>query len=202
MGPGRRDHPLGRRLQSADHRRCSSLLLAVADRPALALFLGGDSPALPIARHIQLLATWSFLLFGVTMVLFGTVRANGAVIGPLIILSIGLFPVRLGFALGAYPWLGADALWLSFPVGSFANMALAIAFYLHGGWRKARMGMPPPDRRRRSRRPGRREPGGRLNPSALGRHHHLDRAFGDLDRRRRPAQHLAVDRDRQRRVGR
>ena len=114
-------------------------LLAIADRPALALFLGGDSPALPIARHIQLLATWSFLLFGVTMVLFGTVRANGAVIGPLIILAIGLYPVRLGFALGAYPWLGADALWLSFPVSSFANMAMAIAFYLHGGWRKARM---------------------------------------------------------------
>ena len=49
------------------------VLLAVADRPALALFLGGDSPSLPIAQHIQLIATWSFLLFGVTMVLFGTV---------------------------------------------------------------------------------------------------------------------------------
>ena len=71
------------------------------------------------------------------MVLFGTVRANGAVLGPLIILAIGLYPVRFGFALGAYPWLGADALWLSFPVSCFVNMALAIAFYLHGGWRKA-----------------------------------------------------------------
>ena len=91
---------------------------------------------MPIAQHIQWLATWSFLLFGVTMVIFGTVRANGAVFGPLIILAIGLYPVRLGFALGAYPWLGADALWLSFPVSSLANMLLAIAFYLHGGWRQ------------------------------------------------------------------
>ena len=118
------------------------VVLAVADRPALALFLGGRSPALPIAEHIQILATWSFLLFGVTMILFGVVRANGAVIGPLIILAIGLYPVRLGFALGAHRWLGADSLWLSFPVSSFANMALAIAFYLNGGWRKQRM-MPP-----------------------------------------------------------
>jgi putative MATE family efflux protein len=115
------------------------LALAVADRPALALFLGGHSPALPIARHIQILATWSFLLFGVTLVLFGTVRANGAVVGPLVILFIGLYPVRLGFAFGAYHWWKADALWLSFPIGSFSNMVLAIAFYLHGGWRKARM---------------------------------------------------------------
>ena len=119
------------------------VVLAVADRPALALFLGGQSEALPIAQHIQILATWSFLLFGVTMILFGVVRANGAVIGPLIILAIGLYPVRLGFALGAYRWLGANALWLSFPVSSLANMAMAIGFYLHGGWRRQRM-MPPP----------------------------------------------------------
>jgi putative MATE family efflux protein len=119
-------------------------ILILADRPALALFLGSDSPALPIARHIHVQATWSFLLFAVTLVLFGTVRANGAVIGPLVILAIGFFPIRLGFATLAYPHLGADALWLSFPVSSFANMVLAIAFYRHGGWRRSRAGRPAP----------------------------------------------------------
>ena len=145
------------------------LLLGVADRPALALFLGGRSPALPIARHIQLLATWSFLLMGVTMVLFGTVRANGAVLGPLVILAIGLVPVRLGFAFGAYPWLQADALWLSFPVSSLANITLAIAFYLHGGWRKARMDIahaqPVEEQEVVEEALGTTEPGGRLNPA-------------------------------------
>src|SRR3954454_20031599 len=146
------------------------VLLAVADKPALALFLGVHSSALPIARHIQLLATWSFLLMGVTMVIFGTVRANGAVMGPLIILAIGLVPVRLGFALGAYPWLRADALWLSFPVSSLANISMAIAFYFHGGWKKARMqaGQAPPIDEQEcveealAAAP---EPGGRLNPA-------------------------------------
>jgi putative MATE family efflux protein len=140
-------------------------LLALADRPALALFLGGDSPALPIAGHIQLLATWSFLLFGVTIILFGTVRANGAVVGPLIILIIGLFPVRLGFALGAYRWLGADALWLSFPVSSFANMALAILYYRHGGWKRGRMQPPPPAEALIEEAQAAAEPGGRITPS-------------------------------------
>jgi hypothetical protein len=65
-----------------------------------------------------------------------------AVVGPLIILAIGLYPVRLGFALGAYPWLKANALWLSFPVSSLANMLMAIGFYLNGSWKKQRM-MPP-----------------------------------------------------------
>ncbi|MEA3030801.1 MAG: hypothetical protein QOG13_2126 [Sphingomonadales bacterium] len=141
------------------------VLLAIADRPALALFLGGDSAALPIAQHIQLLATWSFLLFGVTMVIFGTVRANGAVLGPLIILTIGLYPVRLGFALGAYSWLGADALWLSFPVSSFANMAMAIGFYLHGGWKKGRMLAPLDPAEAVEEAMTDAEPGGRISPS-------------------------------------
>lgn len=144
------------------------LLLAIADKPALALFLGSSSPALPIARHIQLLATWSFLLMGTTMVIFGTVRANGAVIGPLIILAIGLVPVRLGFALGAYPWLKADALWLSFPVSSLANIGMAIGFYLHGGWKKARMevGRQPMDEQEAIEEAlAEAEPGGRLNPA-------------------------------------
>jgi putative MATE family efflux protein len=141
------------------------VLLAVADRPALALFLGGDSPALPIARHIQILATWSFLLFGVTLVLFGTVRANGSVIGPLVILFVGLVPVRLGFALGAYRWLGADALWLSFPVSSFANLVMAVGFYLHGGWRKGRMGPPPGPEECVEEAQASTEPGGRLGPT-------------------------------------
>jgi putative MATE family efflux protein len=142
------------------------VVLAIADRPALALFLGGNSPALPIARHIQLLATWSFILFGVTMVMFGTVRANGAVMGPLIILAIGLFPIRFGFALGLEPWLGADALWLSFPASSLANMAMAIAFYLHGGWRKGRMDIPPPSEQEMVEDAvATTDPGGRMNPA-------------------------------------
>jgi len=146
------------------------VLLAVADRPALALFLGGRSPALPIARHIQLIATWSFLLMGITMVLFGTVRANGSVVGPLVILAIGLVPVRLGFAFGAYDWLRADALWWSFPVSSTANVAMAIAFYLHGGWRKGRMDIPrgtPVDEAEAVEEAlaAAPEPGGRLNPA-------------------------------------
>ena len=142
------------------------VLLAVADKPALALFLGVHSSALPTARHIQILATWSFLLMGVTMVLFGTVRANGAVVGPLIILAIGLIPVRLGFALGAYPWLKADALWLSFPVSSLANVTMAIFFYMQGGWKKQRMQIAPitPDEAIEEAE-GTMEPGGRLNPA-------------------------------------
>src|SRR4029077_16324684 len=106
------------------------VLLTISDRSVLGLFMGTDSPALPIARHIHLLATWNFLLFGVMMVLFATVRANGAVWVPLIVLAVGLVPVRFGYIFATYGWLGADAIWTSFPVTSLINLTLATAFYL------------------------------------------------------------------------
>lgn len=118
------------------------VLLALVDRWALGLFLGPNSPALPIAQHIQLLATWSFIMFGVTFVLFGTVRANGAVWPPVIILLVTLVPIRLGIAWALRPMLGPDALWLSFPASSAMTMALAIAYHRWGGWRTARMIAP------------------------------------------------------------
>src|SRR5438874_5276158 len=115
------------------------VVLTLADRTVLSLFMGPDSPALPIARHIHLIASWNFLLFGVMMVLFATVRANGAVWAPLIILAIGLVPVRFGYIFATYGWLKADAIWTSFPVTSLINLTLATAYYLNGSWRKARM---------------------------------------------------------------
>jgi len=118
------------------------VLLAAADRTVLKLFLGSSSPALAIAQHIQLLGTWGYLLFGVTMVLFGTMRANGAVIAPLIILVIGLLPIRLGIAALAQPLIGTDALWLSLPLASLANLIMAIIYYRRGTWREARMTGP------------------------------------------------------------
>jgi len=118
------------------------VLLLIFDRAVMALFLGGQSPALPIARHIQLIATWGFILFGMTMVFFGVVRANGAVLGPLLILFVAMFPLRVGFALLTRPMLGVDALWWSFPVGSIATVVLAALFYRYGNWRQEKMVVP------------------------------------------------------------
>jgi len=114
--------------------------VAMLDRAALSLFLVQGSPATPIAAHINLLVSWGFILFGMTMVLFGVVRANGAVIAPLVILTISMFPVRLGAALGLHGWLGGDALWWSFPLGSATSLLLAATYYRLGTWRRAHIG--------------------------------------------------------------
>ncbi|HEY6633544.1 MAG TPA: MATE family efflux transporter [Rhizobiaceae bacterium] len=114
-------------------------LLHVFDRAVLGLFLASDSDAVSQAMHINTVASWSFILFGVTIVLFATVRATGAVTPPLVILVISVLFIRTGFAYGLAGRLGPDAIWWSFPVGSIASLALAAGYYRFGNWRTLHM---------------------------------------------------------------
>lgn len=111
-------------------------ILIIADRPLLALFLGSGSEAIPIGEHMQRICTWSFAISGLTMVLYGTMRAAGAVIIPLVITFVALYPARLGFYYVAYPLMGSDALWWSYPFSSAFSVALIWLAYTRGRWRK------------------------------------------------------------------
>ena len=113
-----------------------TVLLLAFDRPALVLFLGPDSPAVDMARHIQFLASWNFIIFGVTMILTSVMRAAGAVWVPLAILAVSLYPVRLGFYFLTYDALGSDAIWWSFPVSAFSALLMAWWAYAKLPWRE------------------------------------------------------------------
>lgn len=140
------------------------ILLMLFDVPAFTLFLGPHSPAIPIARHIHLIATWSFILFGITLVLFATVRANGVVIAPLLILTFGMLVARIGFAWSLLGTFGPDILWWSFPAGSIFTVILAGLYYRFGNWRRATMITQVVAQEARESVLADSEPGGRINP--------------------------------------
>jgi putative MATE family efflux protein len=112
------------------------------NRGALGLFLPDDGAAIAIAQHLNAIVVWSFIFFGLSFVLFGVVRATGAVMAPLIVLVVALLCVRVPFAWLMRAHMGADAVWWSFPLGSLISVALAASYYRWGGWRKARMLAP------------------------------------------------------------
>ncbi|MFC3213982.1 MATE family efflux transporter [Novosphingobium panipatense] len=112
-------------------------LIVGFDAPLLALFLGADSPAMPIAEHIQLVCTASFVIVSITMILTGTMRAYGAVVAPLVILFLGLYPGRLGFYAIAEPLIGSEAVWWSYPVGSGLTVLITVLYHRFGKWRDA-----------------------------------------------------------------
>ena len=118
------------------------LVLQVIDPIVLQAFLRSTSPSLPIAVHINNIALWSFIPFGVAFILSGIVRATGAVWPPLLAMVISLWAVRIPVAKLLEPHLGADAVWLAFPVGSLTTLLLAGGYYFWngwGGWRRSRM---------------------------------------------------------------
>ena len=118
------------------------LLVYLLNRPALSLFLPAGAEALDIGVHANVLIVWSFALFGVTMVLFGVVRATGATLPPVLLLFISLWLVRLPLALWLQRHFGLDGLWASFPIASMVSVLLAMGYYQYGGWRTARMDVP------------------------------------------------------------
>jgi putative MATE family efflux protein len=119
------------------------LLLELFASHAYALFLPMGSAAMQASTHINRIATPSFVFFGITLVLFGVVRATGAVMAPLITLTVALLAVRVPLAQAFTDRLGADSVWWSFPVSSAFAALLAIGYYKFGGWRSAHVPLSP-----------------------------------------------------------
>src|SRR5882757_3415393 len=118
-------------------------LLEILNTRAYSLFLQDGSAAMEAAIHINRIATPSFVFFGITMVLLGVVRATGAVMAPLIALTISLLAVRIPLAEAFTDHLGAFSVWWSFPLSSAFAALLAVLYYRFGGWRSTHMESVP-----------------------------------------------------------
>ncbi|WP_088310155.1 MATE family efflux transporter [Novosphingobium sp. B 225] len=112
------------------------LVMFLFDGPLLQLFLGAYSPSVPLALHVQNLAIWTYLPFGVTIVLFGTLRSYGVVWTQIAVLLVSMYLVRYGCYYLLYPSLGADALWYSLLVSSVLSLVLTMAAYFYAPWRR------------------------------------------------------------------
>jgi putative MATE family efflux protein len=116
------------------------LVIELLDTRIFGLFLPAGSQALAIASHLNRIVTGSFIFFGISVALFGVVRATGAVIAPLVVLTISLLVVRFPLAQFFLDRYQADAVWWSFPISSVLSALLAFLYYRFGGWRRAHMG--------------------------------------------------------------
>lgn len=116
-----------------------ALLLYALNDQVLSILLPANSPAIPLAHHINTRVLWGFVMFSVTFALSGVVRATGAVWWPMAILVVSMVGVRIPFAAVLSPRFGADAVWWSFPLGAATSALLTTFYYLHGGWRRSRM---------------------------------------------------------------
>jgi putative MATE family efflux protein len=118
------------------------LVIELLNTVVFGLFLPAGSSALTIAAHMNRIVTSSFIFFGISLTLFGVVRATGAVIAPLVILTITLLLVRFPLAQVFLPRYHIDAVWWSFPISSLLAAVLAVLYYRYGAWRNMRLTIP------------------------------------------------------------
>lgn len=109
-------------------------MYALGDWP-LRLFIPQGGPVLDKAWQINLIVLWGWIALSATMGLFAIMRANGAMLAPMLIFAATMWGCRVPVALALQPWLGEAAIWWSFPVGSLVSAAAALAWYRWGGWR-------------------------------------------------------------------
>ena len=110
------------------------LIYALGDLP-LRLFLPEGGEMLAQAWQINLIVLWGWIALSASMGLFGVVRANGAMLAPMLIFGVSMWAARVPFAKALQPLLGADAIWWSFPFGSICAASMALAYYRWGSWR-------------------------------------------------------------------
>jgi putative MATE family efflux protein len=115
------------------------ILIELLDLHIFGLFLPAGSAALGIASHMNRIVTSSFIFFGISVALFGVVRATGAVMAPLVVLTVSMLVVRFPLAELFLDRYHVDAVWWSFPVSSVLSSILALLYYRYGSWRSAHM---------------------------------------------------------------
>lgn len=112
-------------------------MVYAADGYAYRLFLPDGSAALPIASHVNGIVTWSLILMSIPLVLFGVMRAAGAVMVPLLVHIVSLLIIRYPLAAMLIDGWRADAIWWSLTISASVDVVLAVLYYRYGRWHRA-----------------------------------------------------------------
>src|SRR3546814_12867220 len=105
-----------------------AVALVLVDHRVLQLFLPANGDAVELAQHINRVGVCSLILFALTCVPGSIVRANGAVLVPLIILLVSVFPILLGFIFVLEPRFGIHAIRSSLVASSPASLGLSFVY--------------------------------------------------------------------------
>jgi putative MATE family efflux protein len=90
-----------------------------------------------IAAHLLEITLWSYLVFGLTQVLAGTMRGSGTVLWPTTFALSAIWAVEVPVAYLLSRRIGLDGVWIAYPVAFATSLAFQTTYYTTV-WRKRR----------------------------------------------------------------
>jgi putative MATE family efflux protein len=113
------------------------LLGYLLSRHLIALFIT-SVPVIEIAQTLLHIMLWSTVVYGFASVLSGVMRASGAVLVPTGISMFCVAAIELPAAYLLAKHFGLEGVWMAYPIGFTAMLALQATYYLRY-WRKRRI---------------------------------------------------------------
>jgi Na+-driven multidrug efflux pump len=110
------------------------LLGYLFSRHVVRLFIADDA-VVEVAQTLLHTMLWSTVIFGMSGVLGGVMRASGTVLVPTLISIIGIALVEVPTAWYLSKTMGLNGIWVSYPV-AFCTMLCCQTAYYHLVWRK------------------------------------------------------------------
>ncbi len=84
---------------------------------------------LHMAHELLMITLWGYLIFGITAVLGGVMRASGTVLWPMLISIFAIWGVEVPSAYLLMQRFGLDGVWMGYPIAFIVGLALQYAYY-------------------------------------------------------------------------
>ena len=111
-----------------------AVLAYILSRTIMGFFIV-DPAVLELAQQLLHIVLWSLVLFGMSMVFSGMMRASGTVLMPLLISMFVISTIEVPTAIFLSRAIGVQGVWIAYPVTFTSMFLLQMAFYLLV-WRK------------------------------------------------------------------
>ncbi|MFI5409236.1 MATE family efflux transporter [Kaistia sp. UC242_56] len=103
-------------------------------RPLIGLFITSD-PVIELAQTLLHIVLWGYIVFGISSVLAGIMRASGTVLVPTLISIVAILCVELPVAYGLSSHFGINGVWAAYPIAYIAMLTMQASYYWFV-WRK------------------------------------------------------------------
>ncbi len=105
---------------------------------ALMGFFITDAAVLELSQRLLHIVLWSSILFGMSTVFSGAMRASGTVWLPLLLSSFAIAAIEIPSAFILSRHVGLDGIWIAYPITFGAMLILQMSYYMLV-WRKRRI---------------------------------------------------------------